>query len=82
MLLQFDLRLFATSRLVIVCNAPAIRSGALGWLRRMCGGRGVVELGGCAGGNLIPMAEQLPDATFVGLDAGEDVGEVSGLALA
>jgi len=28
------------------------------------------------------MAEQLPDATFVGLDAGEDVGEVSGLAMA
>jgi methyltransferase-like protein/trans-aconitate methyltransferase len=29
----------------------------------------VLELGCCSGGNLIPMAEQLPDATFVGLDA-------------
>jgi len=42
----------------------------------------VLELGCCSGGNLIPMAEQLPDATFVGLDAGRGVGEVAGLALA
>ncbi|MCA9139551.1 MAG: class I SAM-dependent methyltransferase [Planctomycetales bacterium] len=29
----------------------------------------VLEIGCAAGGNLIPMAERLPDATFVGLDA-------------
>jgi methyltransferase-like protein/2-polyprenyl-3-methyl-5-hydroxy-6-metoxy-1,4-benzoquinol methylase len=28
----------------------------------------VLELGAAAGGNLIPMAEQLPDATFLGID--------------
>ncbi|MFT3788164.1 MAG: class I SAM-dependent methyltransferase [Tepidisphaeraceae bacterium] len=28
----------------------------------------VLELGCCDGGNLLPMAEQLPDATFVGID--------------
>src|SRR5450432_2947007 len=29
----------------------------------------VLELGCCTGGNIIPMAEQLPDAQFIGVDA-------------
>lgn len=29
----------------------------------------VLELGACSGGNLIPIAEQLPEAEFVGIDA-------------
>ncbi len=29
----------------------------------------VLELGCCSGGNLVPMAEQFPDAQFVGIDA-------------
>jgi methyltransferase-like protein/SAM-dependent methyltransferase len=31
----------------------------------------VLEIGCASGGNLVPMAEQLPDATFVGIDGSE-----------